>query len=1040
MTIVETYLKKPYLITSIIFIAVVIGVIGYIRMPVNLFPDANYPAIAIVTFYPGASSADVEDKVTRIIEREVGTIDKVRRVSSSTKDEVSAVSVEFGYTKGLEAAAADVANALKKITGRLPKGIRQPEIFKISTAANPVMTLSLTPKKGSQYDLTRIRQLADNNIKDDLLNIPNVANVEVFGGYQPELLVSVDPNRMNGFGISLPQLLTALYSQNVNIPDGMIIRKNHQYLLRTSGELKNPNDAKKIVVGRTKSGTVYLSDIAKIVPSYQERQSAYHGNGIPAIAINLLRSYSGNSFNTIQSIQKALPSIEKKYPGIRFDITNTQEDLIVENSTNMLSALKDAILMVVIVIFLFLADTRASIVAAVSIPFTYLLTFAIMYLVGMEFDMVTLTAIVIAVGMLLDDAVVIIENIERHYLLESDKKKAVYAGTNEVMLAVFSGTYATIMVLIPIIFIGGYVQRVLRPVSSTLSIALISSYIVSITVIPLLFPFIMKATSSKNRFEKIIGLFDRFIVSPLRDFFVGLLGSALKHRLLFILGAIVVFGLTMKQMPLVGKDLMSPMDTGIIKVGFTTSPNASLNKTEAIASKMEKIIKNMHGVLRISTMIGSEPDVVSFGSGRSPEQGAMTIEFVNRFHRKKSIWQIEGYLRNKFRQIEGVRYVNVFDYGATPLSSIAAPVDIMISGPNAKVLDRIGSSIVKKMKNVKGITSVSRSWTLDKIEFSYKVNMDKAALYKISPTDISHQAEIAIRGGVSSVFMVPGENGYSIRVKFPSEYRDNISIIKSMLISTPMGMVPLSSLGSFKRIKTQTIITRQNLKPTLDIYGYRSKTPISQIQTAIGKFLKSAALPPGYSITNEGSTKQMAESNKRIQAALIIGLMLLYFALVPAFKSYLNPLSIMSVIPFALVGAIWALLIMGKHQSMPASMGMILLSGIVVKNSILLIDFIEAARAEGQSIREAIIGSVKTRTRPILMTATGTIVGMLPIALEWEVGIERLSPMAVVVVGGLLVSTFLTLIYVPIIYSLFDDMKNRVRALIYKRRLVKKIN
>ena len=1024
MSLTAKYLKRPYLVTSLIFLVAFVGVIGFLKMPINLFPDTDYPQITVLTSYPGASAKDVEDKITRLIEKELNTIDQVRKVSSSTKDEITATTAEFEYTKGLDAAATDVANALKKVEGQLPADVRPSQLFKISAATQPAMTLALTPKGKAPYGLAKVRQLADNNIKEDLLRIPNVANVEVFGGYNPELLISIKPDLLNSHGISLTQVLSAVSSQNLNIPDGLIIRQKDQYILKTQGELVRMEGAGDIVIGHIGNGDVYLKDVADIKPAHQERQSFYHGNGKPAIGVNILRSHEGNSIDTIRSLEKALPSLRAKYNMIDFDTSDTQKELIERGIGGMMGALREAIIMTVIVVFLFLADIRGMLIAAISIPFTYLMTFAVMFLIGSEFNMITFTAIIVAVGILLDDAIVVIENIERRYHEGGeDIKSAVFGGTDEVMLAIFSGTYATIMVLLPIIFIGGYVQTVLRPLAVTLTIALVASYIVSITVIPLFAPVIMKAGSKKNKVEQFVYLFDQRVISPVRDFYVRMLDTALKHRVLFLLAAVVILYASIEAMALIGRSLAPPMDIGIIKVAFETDSNTSLAGTEEILNRMEAVITKTPGVERISTSVGSEPGIISFGSGRIPQQGTITVHLVDRFHRKESIWQIEDRFRTEFGAISGMKSVDIYDYGATAVSSIKAPVDIMISGPDAGILDTIGNEVMERLKSVPGLTSMARNWTYDKKEITFTVDVQKAAIYGMTPVTISQQIAAAVRGGASSVFRVSGQDGYFIRVQYAPQYRDGLGSIESMLIQTPKGAVPVGELGRLGAIKTQTSISRQYLQPTLDVYAYRSTSAISFIQAGIEKALKGLKRPPGYSISQEGDVKTMKESFGRLTSALVIGLVLLYFSLVPAFKSWIHPLTIMSAIPLSLIGAIWAMLIVGKQQSQIAFMGMILLSGLVVKNSILLIDFIEEARGRGESMTDAVKGCVKIRTRPILMTAVGTSVGMLPIALEWAIGLERLSPLAIVAIGGLMVSTFLTLVYVPILYTVFDGLK-----------------
>ncbi|NOZ77621.1 MAG: efflux RND transporter permease subunit [Acidobacteria bacterium] len=1034
MNLVESYLKKPHLLTSLVLLAAVIGFVGYHRMPVNLFPDSERPQIAVVTVYPGASATDVESEVSRTIEKELSTIEQVRRVTSVSKDEVSAVTVEFRYSKGLDSAATDVANGLQKIKAKLPLTIRPPMIFKVSSATPAVLTLALRPKKGSPLDLSMVRQIADNQIKDQLLQLPEVSNVEVFGAHEPVARVILDRDKLERYGLTPLVVRQRLVQFNANQPVGLLITSGSQFLLKRTGEFQRLRDIGRITIAHRAGGDVHLADVASIRRGVLEPQSAYHGDGKPAIAVNIQRGTAGNALDTIANVATALPRLEKEFPGIAFSIPDTQGTLIRLSVGNMLDALRDAVIMTVLVIFLFLADLRGMILAAISIPFTYLLTFAIMWLIGYEFDMVTLTAVIIAVGMLLDDAIVVLENIERHYHeAGADVHDAVVGGTQEVMLAIFSGTYATIMVLLPIIFIGGFVQTVLRPLSISLVIALISSYIISVTVIPLLAPSILKRpkSSGRNRFERLVFRFDELVVEPIRDFYVRLTGVALKHRGLFVLIAIILFVVSAKQMPLIGRDLMPPMDTGIIKINFETDANTSLAATEAIMSRMEKIIMASPETISVSSVIGSEPAVISFGAGRLPQQGQITVHLVDRFHRKKTIWQIENTFRDEFHKIPGLTSVDVFDFGATALSTIRASVDIMISGPDIQELNKIGNEVQMRLrKHLRGATSITRSWTLDSIEVQFHADPEKLALYKISPPAVVGQLAGAIRGMPSSVFRVPNQDGLALWIQLPRSQRRRVNQFATYPIMTPLGQVPLEALGTVTHRPVASVITRQGLQRTLDIQAYRAKRPISHMQEDVVAALAGIKLPPGYHISHEGDVKQMNESFGRLGKAMLLGLILLYFSLVPAFKSWIHPLTIMSAIPLALIGASWSMLIAGKHGCMPSMMGMILLAGIVVKNSILLIDFIAKAKERGESTYDALVGSVRIRTRPILMTAVGTSVGMIPIAAEWAIGLERLSPLAIVAIGGLMVSTFLTMVYVPILYSLFEDAETGIKSFV----------
>jgi multidrug efflux pump subunit AcrB len=358
MSFVERYIKKPHLVLSVVLLLAVVGIIGYRRMPFNLFPDTDRPQISAITVMPGAASNDVESNITRTIEKEVSTIDMVRRVTSTSKDEVSVVTAEFEYDKGLDAAATDVANALSKVTARLPQGIRPPQIFKISQATQPTMTLSLTPAPGYPVDLRKIRELADNPIKEELLRLPDVANVEVFGANQPEVDVSIDPDRLDRFGVSMGEVLGALAAQNQNIPQGLIIRKEGQYLFKTAGEVRNPEELNDLVIARKEGGTVHLRDVARVRAGVQEPQSAYHGNGEDAIGINILRAQDGHTLDAIRSAESDIPRLAKEYPFIHFAVSYTQKDLIDRSVENMLGALREAIVITMIVIFLFLGNFR----------------------------------------------------------------------------------------------------------------------------------------------------------------------------------------------------------------------------------------------------------------------------------------------------------------------------------------------------------------------------------------------------------------------------------------------------------------------------------------------------------------------------------------------------------------------------------------------------------------------------------------------------------------------------------------------------------
>jgi multidrug efflux pump subunit AcrB len=1024
---VDSYLERPHLVASLLILGAVLGIIGYNQLPLKLFPDTERPQIAVITVHQGASALDVESDITRPIEKELSALEQIRAVRSTSRDEVSVVTAEYRYSKDLDSASNEVANALDRITSRLPRGIRPPMIFKISSATPAVMTLAMAPQDGTHLDLSMVRQIAANQVKDRLLQLPEVANAEVFGAHDPVIMVMPDRNRLDRYGLTAADLQRALTAANANQPAGLIIDDGSQIVLKRTGAVSSVSDIERVVLTRNGPGVIRINDVATVRRGVTDPRSAYFGNGRPAIAINIQRQLSGNVLDTVAAVQCLLPELERDFPNIDFSVPDSQEGLVTVAVSNMQGALRSSILMTVAVLFLFLASGRSLTLVGISLPMTFLLTFGVMWLGGMELNIVTLTAITLAVGMLVDDSIVVVENIQRHLdELGKPVRRAVVDGTKEILLADFSGTVTTVLALAPIIFVGGYVERVLRPLSLTLIIALISSFVVSVTIIPLLAPLILRRSGERTPSlpERLAARLADAVLDRLRIFYQSTLRIALKRRVLFLLVAVGLLAVSARQLPLAGRDLMPPMDTGIIKIAFEADAGSSIEVTEAILSEMQVTISSMPEVVSISAVIGAEPAVVSFGSGQTPRQGSITVNLVDRFHRDLSSWEIEEDLRTRFHPIPGLASVDVYGFGATPLSTILAPIDVMISGPDLKTLDRLGREVEQRLyETMRGVTSISRTWRLDTLEAALELDSGKLALYGVGPDEVTAQIAGVVGGMPASALRTPNQDSQTIWIQAPAGDRADLESLETLTIRTPRGVVPLAQLGTFKLIPGTQIITHQGLERTLDIKVFRARRAISHLNEDKLEALKGIELPPGYRISYQGEISQMNEAFGRLAAALGLSVVLLFFALVPSFRSWLHPITIMSVIPLAVIGAAWALLIFDRHACMPAMMGLILLAGIVVNNSILLLDFAANARSGGASVDDALVAAVGVRMRPILMTATSTVVGMIPIALEWAVGLERLSPLAVVAIGGLLVATFLTMIYVPIVYSLLEDLR-----------------
>ena len=1014
---IERLLGRPSLIYSFLVLFLFLGLMGYRSLDRKLFPDSNYPEVAVVIVEPGASAQSLAANVAVPVEEELYTLDLVRRVYSTTIDEVCVIRAEFDYAKDLDTAASDVSNALAKIRATLPPDIREPQIHKISAATAPVVVIAMSPRRGG--DLAQVRQLAEQQIRRRLLRLPGVANVDVFGGYRKELQIVVDKERLDRFGLSLGRVLAVLQKDDRDRAIGFLSGDRRRWLIRAPGREESVAGLAALPLGPS----VTLGDVARIHFGPYENTSGYYGNGREAIALAVQRGRRAGVIRTIEAVEAELERLRADYPGVRFQITDTQKDIIVQSTRNMFESLRDAILMSVLVVFFFLASFRQVLVVLFTIPLVYASTVALMWLVGIEFNVVTLTAIILALGLLLDDAVVVMENIERHYQeAGEDIRGAVLRGTREIMFADLSGTVTTMIALAPILFVGGYPQTIFRPLTGTLLLALGASYLISITAVPLLSLRILALRwrwllRAEAVFARVTGAFNRAV----QGFFARVVEAALERRLLAgvylgVLGVLFVISLKV-VMPLVGQELLPPMDTGGIQVRIVTDPNLPIAASRRVVEQAGRILADSGRLLRLSAAIGSEPGVLSLGSGSGLDHIAITATYVDRYQRRDSIWDIERRLRRRLARLENVRSVDVFDYGATALSSIRANLDLMISGPDFATLSAAADQVEKAMYRTRGLVSVGRTWHRDKTVYELKLDRRLAAHYGLSQEDVARQLQWVLRGVAAASFPATNSRDFAVRLWLPAAQRDRLERLQTLLIDTPKGeKIPLGAIASLGRGREPSVIYREGLDYTIEVYGYREKAAISHLMDRFAAQLARVKLPPAVETRQVGDIKEFRSAAGRMLKAIAFAVILIFLTLIVFFDSLKVSLMIIFSIPLTLIGASWTLLLLGYHVSMPAMMGFILLSGIIVNNAILLIHFAQERMAEGLDPRRAMLESIRIRTRPVLMTALAVAAGMLPVALGWAVGLERLAPLGAVAIGGLLVGTFLTLVFIPLVF------------------------
>jgi len=943
---------------------------------------------------------------------------------------VSAVQVEFEYGNDINTAANEVTTELSRVRGQLPKGIHEPLVFKITDAAKPAMVLAIRPAKGSGLDMGQVRRMAENQLRDTLMNLPGVAEAEVFGGPIRQVAVDLDRNRLQAHQLSIAQVMAALVGSNVSQPAGMVYQHGNRFLLTAQALAKTPDDIASILVPLKNGAYVRVGDLGHVDWGAADPSSLYHGNGSPAVAVSLLRSEKGFTKPVIDAVDAHLKEVQAQFPNLDIRIADTQGRIIGLTVDNMLDSLRDAVIMTLIVILLFIGNSRAALVVAISLPLSYLLTFAILWWIGFEFDMVTLSGIIIAVGLLADDVVVVMENIERRMReVGEEGKVAAVRGLDEILMADTSGTVSTILVLLPIMFIGGYVQTVLRPLTVTLSVALFASLVVSVTMIPLFAPKIIKP-GARDPLAWLLNPFTRYIMEPVKHGYVRLVGWGLDHRALILILFVALFVASVSQLRFQGKELMRLMDTGISQIRFEAAPDTDDKTMEKLLMRVETTIKSeldSGWLISMSSVIGAEPGVKSFGAARLLQQGEITLNIVDRFHRNRTIFDINRAIQQRLHRIPGLISANVSPFGATPLSSLRATVDVMLQGPDPAVLGRFADQVMQRLKSVHGLTGTERTWQDHSERIALHVDPAKARLYGLTAADVASQVAVAVGGAPAGSMRVPGENSIPVWVRLKKDQRADLESIRAINIRAKNGQfVPLAALAAPTRISAPTAQTHQYLQPTIDVLGWRQNVAVSALHGEVAAALASMSLPHGYSIHYEGSYKQMAESGGRLLKSFGLGLILLYLMLTVTFRSFLDPVAIMACLPLALIGAAFGLILGGKFLSMPAQMGMILLMGIVVNNGILLVDFAKVAIKDGKDLRQAILESVAKRTRPILMTATAAAVGMIPIAMELAVGLERMSPLAFVAIGGLIAGTFLTLLAVPVLFYSLESLRQKV--------------
>lgn len=1029
MTLSRFALLNRHTVGALSIAAVIFGTLAYFTLPIDLFPETAPPLVNILTPYPGAAAQDVADLISEPIEDECAALEGVYKVSSTSQDGLSLVSVEFNYDMDVDLAVVDAQNAISRIRSQLPREIGEPQVLKFSTSDRPVLTVGL---KGE--DLVAVRRLAEDVLAPEVQRVNGVALVDVFGGHEPEISVHVDRNRLEAHRLRLGVVLEAIRNHNVSLPAGQIRSSGRQYTFRVDEQSRTLQEIAEIPITTPAGSRILIGDVAEISESGGEDLSRFRVNGQSAIGMQILKQDGANTVQVVERARNKFKEISKRYPEIEIIEAEEGASFTQQVVGNMLGSVGQALLLASVVIFLFLSSVSRGIVVAISMPISFVLTFAGMQLLGIELNLVTLTAIILAVGMVVDASVVVLENITRHYKAGNlTPAEAAMAGASEIQFAVIAGNATTLVVLIPLLFLYGFVGKIFGPLAGTLIIAFLSSLIVALGLVPILTTMVTRQDGKLEDWAVKISNPWNWTMDYLRNGYLWLLQKALQTRWLVFVLATVLFVAGLILMRFQGMELLPKLDTGSSFVTVETPSGSSLDETEKVIQDVEMVILAEPEVKLISTQMGFEPGMHSFGGGgvQGPTQGHLALTFTPRTARDETIWEIQDRLRDNLAKVPGIQTLVVRESGGTAKATTAASVEVIIKGPDPLVLDKLVEQTLPLVRSVAGVTNPYRSWRLDQRNTILSIDKERARELGLSPAVAARELVQSLDGAIAGIYRGQLGEDTPIRVRYANSFRkQETDALAVRTISMQDGqVVPLSAVAESREILVQGLVTRENLESTLKILALHQGRPLSFVTADVRKVLANITVPRGYTISLAGEDKDLAESRGELVRALAIAFVAIYLLLVAQFKSFLHPITVLMSVPLSMIGVATALWVAGKPASMPVMIGLILLVGIVVNNAIILIDFIRQRRSEGQKRREAIIDSVRTRFRPIMMTSFSTIVGMIPLALEWALGAERFSPLAIAVIGGMAASTFLTMIVIPVLFDAFDDLGQKFTKL-----------
>ncbi len=1010
MRISQISIERPVLATVMSLTILLFGLLSLWRLPVREYPDIESRIVSVTTIYRGASAQVVETEITDVLEEQLSTIEGVKLITSSSQEQVSRITIEFELSRQVDQAANDVRDRVSRIRGSLPSTSDEPTVAKQDTNAQPIMWIAVS---GESFNTLELSDMARNVLAERFQRLPGVGAVFVGGERRYAMRIWLDPLRLAAHGLTVTDVERVLRTENAEIPSGRIEGQGREFAVRTRGDLAEPEEFAAIVLSGSGGSAVRLGDVAEVRIGAEDERTITRYNGVPAVGIGVVKQQKASTVDVAKAVRNALPELNASMPeGMKLDIAFDSSKFIEEAVHEVLVSLGIAILLVFLVTFLFLRTLRATLVPAVAIPVSIIGTFTVTYFLGYSLNILTLLALVLAIGLVVDDAIIMLENIYRHMEMGKSRMQASIDGAAEVGFAILATTLALVAVFVPVAFLSGQVGRLFNEFGIAIAVSVMISGFVALTLSPMLCSrFLRPQDVPHQTADGKIGEAKRHGWNErLHDFYERMLRGALRNRRWVLGGSLAVLALTVVLFRALPKELVPTEDRGLI-FNLVFAPEGSTKEyTDRYMLQAEQIYRQVPEVKSMFTAVG-----LGFGGPGRVTDGFMFVRLKPLDERGRSQQQIVGSLFPQLMSIPGVLAIPI-----NPPSlggGFGRPVQFVLQAETYDDLKTSMATLMAESAKLGYFLNADTDLKLNKPQIEVRVDRDRAAALGVSVSDIGGALQ-SLLGGREIGRFKRGNQQYEVILQVPSHGRATPRSIEELYVRGRAGLVQLASvvlveekvspreLNHFNRVRSATFTA--NLAP-----GVTIGTAIDDLR-AIAK----QTLPPTVRTDLAGESREFAESSSGLNLLFLIALAFIFLVLAGQFESFVHPMTILVSVPLAVFGALASLWAMQMSINIYSQIGLIMLIGLVTKNAILIVEYANQRVARGESVNEAVVGAAIIRLRPILMTTLSTTFGVLPIAIGLGAGAESRKPLGVVVVGGMLFSTLLTLVLVPIVYSL----------------------